>query len=136
MNGIQPNDGIHRIKRAALPALYLRENTVGYAADGLCGYAVAELFFQYVADLTSTGAYGIKTYYPVCQRVCQYLFSLSDNLRVKGSVSVAGSAYGNLAHGSLHLLAYMTITAVAEITFSILQMTVHLALKGTVQQVL
>mgnify|MGYP007098457440 CR=1 FL=1 len=136
MDCVHPDYRIDSIKGTGTPGLYFRENTVGYAADGLCGYAVAELFFQYVADLTSTGAYGIKTYYPVCQRVCEYLFSLSDNLRVKGSVSVAGSAYGNLAHGSLHLLAYMTITAVAEITFSILQMTVHLALKGTVQQVL
>ncbi len=73
MNGIQPNNGIHRIKRAALPGLYLREDAVGYAADGLGRYAIAKLLLQDVAYLAGSVADGIQADDTVGKRVCKDL---------------------------------------------------------------
>lgn len=52
MYRIKPYDGIHPVQRPVVPALYLRKDTVRYAAYGLCRYAVAELFLQNVAYLS------------------------------------------------------------------------------------
>ena len=126
MNGIQPYSRIYAVQRPALPALNLRKNTVYYAGDSLSGDAVTELFFEHIADLTSAFTNGIKTYNPVCQGVCKYLFSLFDDLRVKSSVAVTRGVDGHLTNTSLYFLAHVAIAAIAKLTFAGIPMAVSL----------
>ena len=62
MHRIKPHDGIHPVQRPVFPALYLRKDTVRYAAYCLCRYAVAELLLKDVAYLSCAVADGVQAY--------------------------------------------------------------------------
>lgn len=98
MNRIKPHDGIHPVQRPVFPALYLRKDTVRYAAYGLCRYAAAELLLKDVAYLSCAVADGVQAYDTVRKGVRKDLLAFAHNLGIESTVTVARCVYGYFSH--------------------------------------
>lgn len=136
MNRIKPYDGIHPVQRPVFPALYLRKDTVRYAAYGLCRYAVAELLLKDVAYLSCAVADGVQAYDTVRKGVRKDLLAFAHNLGIESTVTVARCVYGYFSHRGLYLLTHMPVAAVAHLAFDSVKMTVQFSFQGAVQQIL
>ena len=131
---ITPYDGIYPVHRPVFPALYLRKDTVRYAAYGLCRYAAAELLLKDVAYLSCAVADGVQAYDSVRKRIRKDLLPFAYNLEVESAVTVARCVYGHFAHRGLYLLAHVTVAAVAKLAFVSFQMAVHFPFQGALSR--